>query len=175
MSVDFFWRRVAGRSLDELAPKELGALVPHWFDAEFKPLREAGMVTAVDRNGCLMHFALLEGDAPSLRIAQLPVYGGERRTGGEEVSEDGFVFETELWVLRPEEVQDASAFLQHVAVDDLVRDLDVELAEEVQSLGFATPWSPAWAADLAADLGELKSFFAAAAAAGDAMVKVEQA
>ncbi len=82
MSVDFFWRRVAGRSSDELSPGELRASVPHWFDAEFRPLREAGTVTAVERNGCLMYFALLEADAPSIRIAQLPVFGGERRSGG---------------------------------------------------------------------------------------------
>ncbi|MFE6867760.1 DUF1877 family protein [Kitasatospora sp. NPDC057692] len=174
MSVDFFWRRVVDKSLDALSPKELGALVPHWFDAEFKPLHEAGMVMAVERNGCLMHFALTAGGATSVRIAQLPVFGGEQRAEGEEDSEYGFVG-TELWVLRPDEVQDASAFLQQIAVDDLVRDLDVALAREVRSLGFATPWSQAWAADLTGDLSELKNFFAAAAAAGDAMVKFESA
>ena len=86
MSVDFFWRRVAGRSSDELSPGELRASVPHWFDAEFRPLREAGTVTAVERNGCLMYFALLEADAPSIRIAQLPVFGGRatEQSGKEE-------------------------------------------------------------------------------------------
>ncbi|MFE7526843.1 hypothetical protein ACFU7Y_14090 [Kitasatospora sp. NPDC057542] len=55
-------------------------------------------------------------------------------------------------MLRPEEVQDASAFLQQVAVDDLVKDLDAALAGVVESPGFTTPWSQAWAADLATDL-----------------------
>ncbi|MER8188045.1 DUF1877 family protein [Kitasatospora sp. NPDC094015] len=178
MSVDFFWRRVTGRSLDELTPGELLALVPHWFDAEFPSLRAAGTVMAVERHGDLMHFALLEGGVAAvpgarIRAAQLPVLGGERRTGGEEVSEHGFVFERELRVLRPEEVRDASAFLQQLSVDEVVTDLDAELAEEVDSLGFATPWSQAWAASLIADLEALKTFFAAAATAGDAMVKFE--
>ncbi len=75
MSVDFFWRRVAGKSLDELSPKELGVLVPHWFDAEFKPLREAGMVMSVERNGYLMHFALTAVGGTSDGVAQLPVSG----------------------------------------------------------------------------------------------------
>ncbi|MFF9627355.1 DUF1877 family protein [Streptomyces griseosporeus] len=174
MSVDFFWRRVSGKSLDELSPKELYALVPHWFDSEFKPLRDAGMVMAVERNGCLMHFALTAGGATSGDVAELPVFGGEQRAEGEEDPEYGFVG-TELWVLRPHEVRDASAFLRQVAVDDLVRGLDVALARQVRSLGFATPWSQEWAADLVADLKELKDFFAAAATAGDAVIKFESA
>ncbi|MFE4514249.1 DUF1877 family protein [Kitasatospora sp. NPDC056783] len=173
MSVDFFWRRVDGRLLDELTPEELAASVPHWSDNEFRPLREAGTLMAVERNGCLMHFALMGADAPSFRVARLPVYAGERRTGGKEVSEYGFIVGTEVVVLRSEEVRDASDFLRQVAVEDLVRDLESDLAEEVESLGFAKPWSREWADELAADLGELKRFFAAAAAAGDAMVKFE--
>ncbi|WP_457034137.1 hypothetical protein [Kitasatospora sp. P5_F3] len=78
-------------------------------------------------------------------------------------------------MLRPNEVQDASAFLNRVAVDDLVRDLDVVLAREVGALGVATPWSQAWAEDLTTDLSELRNFFAAAAVAGDAMVEFESA
>ncbi|MEV7384002.1 DUF1877 family protein [Streptomyces lydicus] len=174
MSVDFFWRRVAGTSLDELSPKELGTLVPHWFDSEFKQLYEAGLVMAVERNGCLMHFALTAGGATSADVAELPVFGGEQRAWGKEVPEYGVV-EMELWVLRPDEVRDASVFLRQVAVDDLVKDLDAAVAREVRSLGFATPWSQEWAADLVADLKELKDFFAAAAAAGDALIKFESA
>nr|BFD96260.1 hypothetical protein KitaXyl93_76200 [Kitasatospora sp. Xyl93] len=174
MSVDFFWRRVAGKSLDELSPKELDALVPHWCDPEFKPLRETGMVMAVERNGHLMHFALTAASATSRDVAQLPVFGGEQRVEGKEDPEYGFV-RTELWVLRPNQVQDASAFLQEVAVDDLLRGLDAALARQVTSLGFSTPWSQKWAEDMAADLKELKNFFAEAAVAGDAMVKFESA
>ncbi|MEW2624615.1 hypothetical protein [Streptomyces sp. NPDC048106] len=83
MSVDFFWRRVPGKSLDELSPKELGALVPHWFDPEFKPLCKAGTVMAVERNGCLMHFALTaarwSADQPHLREAHHGRYRRRRR------------------------------------------------------------------------------------------------
>ncbi|MEU1285657.1 hypothetical protein [Kitasatospora sp. NPDC005856] len=174
MSVDFFWRRVDDRLLDELSPKELAALVPYWSDADFGPLGEAGMVMAVERNGYLMDFALTAGRTTSGDVAQLPVFGGEQRAEGEGDPECGAV-RTELWVLRPDEVREAAAFLQHIAVDALVRDLDVALEQEVRSLGFTRSWSPAWAAHLAADPGELKSFFAAAAAAGDAMVKFESA
>ncbi|MFC1439200.1 DUF1877 family protein [Streptacidiphilus sp. N1-10] len=174
MSVDFFWRRVPGRALDELSPKELGALVPHWFDAEFKRLRETTMVMGVERNGYLMHFALTAGEAASGRVAQLPVFGGEQRAEGKEDPEYGWVG-TELWVLRPSDVREASDFLNHVTVDDLIRGLDALLAREVESLGFSTPWSPEWAEELAVDLSELRSFFTAAAAAGDAMVKFESA
>ncbi|WP_055587189.1 hypothetical protein [Peterkaempfera griseoplana] len=174
MSVDFFWRRVAGTSLDELSPEELSALVPHWFDPEIGPLREAGMVMAVERNGSLMHFALTAGGAVSGGVAQLPVFGGERRADGREDPEYGFVG-AELLVLRPDEVQAASAFLNGVAVDDLVRELGAALAGQVRALGFSTPWSQRWAAGLAADMRDLKDFFAAAAAAGDAVIKFESA
>lgn len=174
MSVDFFWRRVAGTSLDELSPKELDALVPHWFDPEFRPLYEAGMVMAVERNGFLMHFALTAGGATTGAVAELPVFGGELRIHGEEDPEYGFL-RTELMVLRPDEVRDASAFLREVAVDGLVRDLDTALAREVRSVGYSTPWSQQWAQTLVADLHELQGFFSAAAGAGDAVIKFESA
>ncbi|MEV7595787.1 DUF1877 family protein [Kitasatospora sp. NPDC089797] len=174
MSVDFFWRRVASGLLDDLSPKELGALVPHWFDAEFRPLREAGMVMGVERNGCLMHFVLTSSGAASDGAAELPVLGGEQRVEGEEDPDCGWVG-TELWVLRPDGVREASAFLSHVVVDDLVTRLDAALAREVVSLGFSWPWSSLRAEELTADLRELRSFFASAAAAGDAMVKFESA
>jgi hypothetical protein len=173
MSVDFHWRRVPGRSLRELSPKQLGALVPHCFEDEFTALHSAGMVMAVTRNGYLMHFALAACSAGS-GVAELPVFGGERRTEGEEDPEYGFIG-TEVWVLRPEEVRRASRFLDRTAVDDLVRGLDDDLAREVRSLGFSTPWSREWADALTADLRKLTRFFAAAAAAGDAMVKFESA
>jgi hypothetical protein len=174
MSVDFFWRRVAGKSLDELSPKELEALVPHWFDPEFKPLREAGVVMAVERNGYLMHFALTASGGTTGAVAGLPVFGGEQRVEGQEDPEYGFIG-TELMVLHPDEVRDASAFLREVTVDDLVRDLDTALAREARSVGFFTPWNKDWAEELAANLNELKDFFAAAADAGDAVIKFESA
>ncbi|MFB7618583.1 DUF1877 family protein [Kitasatospora sp. NPDC056181] len=174
MSVDFFWRRVPCRALDQLSPKELGALVPHWFDSEFKSLCEVGMVMGVEGNGYVVHFALTSGGVASDGVARLPAFGGEQRAEGEEDPEYGWVG-TELWVLRPDEVREASDFLKRVAVDDLMTGLDAALAREVVSLGFSRPWSPAWSEELTADLGELRSFFAAAAAAGDAMVKFESA
>ncbi|MFB7125958.1 hypothetical protein DR950_10605 [Kitasatospora xanthocidica] len=179
MSVDFFWRRVDGTVLDELSPTELRALVPGWSDDDFGPLYAAGAVLAVERNGYLMHVALMKavgGAGPDLRAAQLPVFGGEERTAVEGDPDcDAEFGEMAVWVLRPDEVRTASAFLDAVGVDELVGTVDAVLADEVASLGFATPWSEAWAGDLSADLRALKDYFAQAAAAGDAMVKVEAA
>ncbi|MFF2122682.1 DUF1877 family protein [Kitasatospora sp. NPDC058184] len=180
MSVDFFWRRVDGAVLDELSPTELRALVPGWSDDDFGPLHAAGAVLAVERNGYLMHVALMKavggGAGPDLRAAQLPVFGGEERTAVEGDPDcDAEFGETVVWVLRPDEVRTASAFLDAVGVDELVGTADAVLADEVASLGFATPWSEAWAGALRADLRALKEFFAEAAAAGDAMVKFEAA
>ncbi|MGW3075823.1 MULTISPECIES: hypothetical protein [unclassified Kitasatospora] len=53
--------------------------------------------------------------------------------------------------------------------------LDAALAREVVSLGFSSPWGPARAGELTADLSRLRDFFAAAAAAGDAVVEFESA
>ncbi|MFJ7910174.1 DUF1877 family protein [Kitasatospora sp. NPDC096204] len=78
-------------------------------------------------------------------------------------------------MLRPDDVRAASAFLDRVVVDELIKRSDAALAREVVSLGFSSPWGPAWAGELTADLSELRDFFAAAAAAGDAMVKFESA
>lgn len=140
MSVDFYGRRVAGKTLDELSVKELSALVPHWLDPEYEPLSDAGMVMLVENTGYLMHFALTASGETSGEVAQLPVFGGEERVDGEGDPGQGFVGRT-LMVLRPNEVRDASAFLKGVAVEDLVGDLDAVLAREVVSLGFSTPWN----------------------------------
>ncbi|MFI8456665.1 DUF1877 family protein [Kitasatospora sp. NPDC085464] len=176
MSVDFFWRRVAERSLAELSPKGLVALVPHWFDSEFGPLREAGAVLGVERNGYLMHVALTGapgGAGTDPAAAQFPVFGGEERVeSGGDPGSDGFR-EWKVLVLRPDEVRTASAFLDGVDIDDLLAASDAALAAEVVSLGSATPWSEKWSSALAADLRELKGFFAGAAAVGDAVIKFE--
>ncbi|MFD0405917.1 hypothetical protein [Kitasatospora sp. NPDC127116] len=179
MSVDFFWRRVDGAVLDELSPRELRALVPGWFDDDFGPLDEAGAVLGVERNGYLMDVALTKASGssgPDSPAARLPVFGGEERVvvEGDPDCDDEFT-EIKVWVLRPDEVRTASGFLDAVGVDGLVRTVDTAVAAEVVSLGFATPWSQAWADALTADLRRLRDFFAAAAAAGDAMVKVEAA
>ncbi|MER7579660.1 DUF1877 family protein [Kitasatospora sp. NPDC097691] len=178
MSVDFFWRRVAERSLDELSPKALVGLIPHWFDSEFGSLSAAGEVLGVGRNGYLIHVALTGasgGAGADATAAQLPVFGGEERVETEGDPGSDSRREWRVLVLRPDEVRTASAFLAGVDVDDLVAASDAALAAEVVSLGFATPWSEKWSRALAADLRELKAFFAGAAAAGDAVITFESA
>lgn len=173
MSVDFFWRRLSGETVAARSASELGEMVPHWFDSEFVALRSSGLVMGVECNSVLMDFVLTaNGDAD--RVCQLPVYGGELRTDGEEHPEYGFVG-TELWVLDPHGVQEAARFLRDVDVAKRVQDLDMLLAGQVAALGFATPWNANRAASLCDDLAGLKAFFAAAADAGDAMVKFESA
>lgn len=174
MSIEFFWRRIDGKPLNELSPTALVELVPLWHRHEPNPLYETGMAMLVGRNGYLMHVALTSVDTDPGDVAQLPVFGGEKRIEGENDPEYGFVG-TELWVLTPEQVQTAASFLNSVAVTEVMTGLDGVLGEEVMDLGFSTPWSEKWAAELMADLERLKGFFAAAAAAGDAMIKYESA
>ncbi|MFI2609499.1 hypothetical protein [Kitasatospora sp. NPDC018619] len=143
MSVDFFWRRVDWKALDDLSPKQLRALVPGWFDDDFGPQRDAGVVLAVERNGYLMDVALtaaVGGSGPEVAAVRLPLFGGEERVVVEGDPDRGDEFtETSVWVLRPEEVRAASAFLESVGVGDLVGRVEATLASEVAGLGFVAP------------------------------------
>ncbi|MER5863395.1 DUF1877 family protein [Kitasatospora sp. NPDC002040] len=173
MSVDFFWRRVSGEVPAARSPRELAALVPYWSDPEFDPLRAAGLVLGVERNGYLMHCALTAfGSATG--PAQLPVFGGEFLTEGEEHPEYGFVG-TELWVLDPPGVREAARFLRDLDIETCVWTQDSALALEVNTPGFARRWDADRAESLVEDLAALRTFFLAAAEAGDAVVKFESA
>lgn len=173
MGVDFSWRRVAGSVLDEASPKQLDALVLHWFDPQFEPLHEAGVLLGVQNNHCLMHDVLTWGDADD-EAAKLPVFGGELRTEGEEDPEYGFMG-VEVLVLTADQVRQAADFLRAFPVKERVRDLDAVMPGAVADWLFSTPWSEKWANELVADLLRLVDFFAGAADAGDAVLKVQLA
>ncbi|WP_377267052.1 DUF1877 family protein [Peterkaempfera sp. SMS 1(5)a] len=172
--MDFYWRRVAVSVLDEASPKQLDALVLRWFDPQFGPLQEAGVVLGVSTNHCLMHGVLTWGDAGDVEVAELPVFGGELRTEGEEHPEYGFIG-VEVVVLTPDQVRQAAGFLRAVPVRQRVRDLDAVMPGVVADWLFSTPWSEKWADELVTDLLELVDFFTAAADTGDAILKVQSA
>ncbi|MFJ8045511.1 DUF1877 family protein [Kitasatospora sp. NPDC096147] len=165
MSVDFFWRRVEAGATDGLDPDRIRALVPHWFDAEFGRLLAAGSILGVERHPALMHSVLMEAEPPVLRHAQLAVYAGTAH-----VPYDG---EFGIWTVDPQEVRQVAAFLQGIAFDELVGRLDADLAEEAAERGIPGSWDSEWAAELVADLAAVREFYAAAAEAGDAVVKVQ--
>ncbi|RKT19663.1 hypothetical protein BX285_4132 [Streptomyces sp. 1114.5] len=159
MSVDHFWCRLPGQALDSCSAAELGDLVPRHRDGRYDRMAAAGLALGVRRTAVLMELALTENGLHPDPAARLPVYGGARREPG-----------TAMPVLRPEQVTAASAFLRGSALGELVRQQDTVLARTVEDLGYPTPWSEAWAAAVVNDLRELRDFFAAAAAAGDAVV-----
>lgn len=172
MSVDFFWRRVAGPTVAQATPDELDELVPHWFDDAFAPLAQAGLVLGVERHGYLLDVVLTGGGTRSGEACRLPVFGGEPRTTT--VAEDAECG-AELLVLGPAEVRDAAAFLRDLPVRETVDGLAPTLAREAAAVGFGTPWDAEWAGAVSEDLLALRTFFLAAAEADDGVVKFELA
>ncbi|MER7752493.1 hypothetical protein [Kitasatospora sp. NPDC097643] len=168
MSVDHFWRRVPGPAADTCPPTELGALVPGRQDVRYDQLAAAGLVLGVRSTARLMELALTENGLHPDPAARLPVYGGERREPGVGAPPGPFV-------LRPEQVAAAAAFLRDSALGELVRQQHPLLARTAAHLGYPTPWSEDWAARVVADLRELRDFFAGAATAGDAVLVMESA
>ncbi|MBV6703097.1 hypothetical protein [Kitasatospora aureofaciens] len=171
---DHYWRRLPGPAVDASSPRELGELVPTRYDDRFAELTAAGLALGVRRHAYLMQLALTENGLHPDPAARLPVYGGGRaeRTERSARRSEG---EPDLLVLRPDQVAVASAFLRGSALGELVRQQDTVLARTVAALGYATPWSEALAAEVVADLRELRDFFAGAAAAGDAVIMLESA
>lgn len=157
---DHFWRRLPRQAVDTSSPTELGALVPSRYDAGFAELTAAGLALAVRRTARLMALALTENGLHPDPAARLPLHGGAPRPAGE----------PDVLVLRPEQVAAASVFLRGSALGELVRQQESLLARTVVALGYATPWSETLAAEVVADLRELRDFFAVAAAAGDAVI-----
>ena len=51
MAVDFFWRRAKAADVRDLGPRELGDLMPYWFDERFKQERKAGVILGVEDTG----------------------------------------------------------------------------------------------------------------------------
>ncbi|MEU1290299.1 hypothetical protein [Kitasatospora sp. NPDC005856] len=164
MSVDHFWRRLPGRAVDNCSPEELGELVPRGLDVRYDRLAAAGLALGVRRTAVLMELALTENGLHPDPAARLPVYGGGRHQADGTPSDGG------MPVLRPAQVAAASAFLRDSALGELVRQQNSVLARTAAHLGYPTPWSEAWAQLVVHDLRELRDFFAAAAAAGDAVV-----
>ncbi|MGA5823625.1 hypothetical protein ACPC54_37890 [Kitasatospora sp. NPDC094028] len=163
MSVDHFWRRLPGQTVDACSPQELGELVPRHRDVRYDRLAAAGLALGVRRTALLMELALTENGLHPDPAARLPVYGGPPRP-------DGTAAQGAPLVLRPEQVAAASAFLRGSALGELVRQQAAVLARTVATQGFPTPWSEVWAARIVADLRDLRDFFADAAAAGDAVL-----
>lgn len=162
--MDHFWRRLPGRAVDTCSPEELGELVPRDRDVRYDRLAAAGLALGVRRTAVLMELALTENGLHPDPAARLPVYGGGHH------QTDGALPDGAMPVLSPAQVAAASAFLRDSALGELVRQQHSVLARTVAHLGYPTPWSEAWAARVVHDLRELRDFFAAAAAAGDAVV-----
>jgi hypothetical protein len=171
MSVDFYWRRVRGDALHEASPRQLRAMVPHCSDGEFDALRKADEAMLVERHHAVMDFLLKEGGTHDARPNALPVFGGERHTE-DDVGRGRF--EVDVWVLDPPSVREGAEFLSAFRVSERMDALEAELAEEIRALHFGSPWDAEWQAEVRDDLLRLTSFFAAAAEAGDAMIKVEE-
>lgn len=149
--------------MDTCSPEELGELVPRDRDVRYDRLAAAGLALGVRRTAVLMELALTENGLHPDPAARLPVYGGGRHQPG------GALPGGSIPVLRPEQVATASALLRASALGELVRQQGGVLARTVARLGYPTPWSETWAALVVHDLRELRDFFAAAAAAGDAV------
>jgi len=171
MSVDFYWRRVRAEVPEVSSPRRLQESVPLWSDDEFGTLQKNEEVLLVERHHALLDFLLKDAGAHDGRPHELPVFGGERRT--EHEVEPGW-FEVDVWVLDPRSVREAAEFLAAFPVEQRMRELSGELAEEARALGFSSPWDAEWQSELRQDLLRLRSFFAAAAEAGEAVLKVER-
>ncbi|MFE4974201.1 hypothetical protein ACFRAR_19085 [Kitasatospora sp. NPDC056651] len=168
MSVDHFWCRLPGRSVDTCSPEELGELVPRDLGVRYDGLAAAGLAFGVRRTAVLMELVLTENGLHPDPAARLPVYGGGRHAADGAAADDTPP-DGALPVLRPEQVVTAAAFLRDSALGELVCQQGSVLARTAAGLDLPTPWSETWAALVVHDLRELRDFFAGAAAAGDAV------
>ncbi|WP_406301020.1 hypothetical protein [Embleya sp. NBC_00888] len=174
VGVNFFWRRLPGGTVAGGSARELEEMVPYWHDREFAPLRDAGMVLGVERIGDLMHAVLTFGEREE-GVCELPVYGGEVREEGTEHPEYGFLGSV-VWVLEPSQVREAARFLSGVDVAQRVREVEPVFTDDEDSpLDLLMPWDDDVRQALHEGLVRLVTFFVAAAAAGDAVVKRQSA
>ncbi|MFJ8742995.1 hypothetical protein ACIRL2_26855 [Embleya sp. NPDC127516] len=174
VGASFFWRRLPGGTVAGGSARELEEMVPYWHDREFASLRDAGMVLGVERIGDVMH-AVLTFDDREEGACELPVYGGEVREEGEEHPEYGFLGAV-VWVLEPPQVREAAWFLRGVDVAQRVREVESVFTDDEDSpLDLLMPWDDDVRRALHEGLVRLATFFVAAAAAGDAVVKRQSA
>lgn len=169
MSVSFFWRRTSADVIASSSPQELLDMTLNWRE-EDPDLCAAGQIAYAESHSGLMDRVLREC-CPEQPAAALPVYGGEARTDAgtnPDGEVEGYVA---VVVLAPDAVAAAAEVMAHAEYAAWIAAHPQRMTEIVRDLRHSTPWSDAWAKHLVEDLEDLEDFYAAAAAAGDAVVK----
>ena len=147
MTAIFYWRRTDPALI---GPDPLD-LVPSWSDDAFDRERKAGILVAASDTGELITNLLRMADRPA------------------DLLPDDLETDSPS-VLSPDQVTDIASALAGIDPEELVQEFRTELADAAEDLGYRRPFDDEWADSVATDLADLRTLFALAAEAGEAVI-----
>ncbi|MGC0421639.1 DUF1877 family protein [Embleya sp. AB8] len=164
MGVQFYWHRVPETDLTVRSPNELDAAI----SAEADRYEGSEKLLMLQNLDVYMHFALVHGrpDGPG---EDLIVYNGEQRTEGVEDPDYGFVG-AEVFVQTAADVRTSAESVRGLPFDTWIHAWDAELIEAARFFGAGGEWEAGRSERLVEALNELRDFYEAATAAGEAIV-----
>jgi hypothetical protein len=161
MGVAHFWKRVPGRALDGLRPKEVSDLVPYWFDPGYPAERERGLVVGVENTGYLIGTLLDFGAVGTGHESAATVISG---------LPDDWDDEWMVGTIRVRDVRRVAGFLLDAPFREWAVRHHAPLAAEAESLGFHGPFDDPWASQVVSGAERLGALFVSAAAHDQAVV-----